>query len=390
MSATDVTRLRNGAAYIAREMRRKKENPDEFLSLLADKLQRATRDKRAAVPPGLKGVLTEPSPGLTLPGAAKWGMTPIGATPGGAQVRRTLPKAVQAKEFTYRQLETLRQAVADFGAARPKTGVTDPRNPALSDQTRRAMNNFYTFLTQVYQGHPGLEMSQRVGKQLRDIEAVMQPEKLAQMPDGKLLSAFFRRDGLLGENGRLKALKDSGTKEDYQQAAAWLYMKLLNKKGVFNKETGILNGTALKNAMSEDGSMLSRDVLDTMLPGVADELLETANLVTKMQKGVLRPAGSDTAGRLQGNVESELAIAGIVGMVVAMAHNQWSAVNSVLGLAGLRTVLNILRRDVIEQSSPIGRGVASMLRGQPPAIGQAAVAAQQVPNPLERLQGFQP
>ena len=258
---------------------------------------------------------------------------------------------------TVAELESIRKQTAKIAYTKNQMNPLDPR---FSDASRKQARDFYHVIdTVIEQEAPHFSKALKTGERLRRIEEALPDEILKADIDDVALGMFWKQANV---NRRWEALVQRGTPEEIGAAKGYLFEDLI--ANVVDKN-GLLDADKLKAAMRS--SKHNKQLLDKVMPGVADELLDLSKLTKVMKETSLKQAEVGPSAF----VTMGLAFAAPTLLTKAIA-NPMSIIPTALGNFGVAVALHRANRHFV-----FGSGQESLRRlatGEHRAVGRASAA----------------
>lgn len=261
-------------------------------------------------------------------------------------------------------LESLRKRLGNIAF------TMSPQDPRFASRGRKEASQIYAAVDEAIEsGFPDFSRALRAGEKLRRMEDAMQDVKVSDL-DAKTIGRFWSGDKPLQ---RWEALKRFGTPEDIGAAKGFLFDGLIRYATMAD---GTINVGRLRRALSSE-TMFNRQIIDTVMPGVADELLKVGKVYERGKQGILKAEGSPTAGAIARMVNQGLNVTGAAGAIASLFANPYLVIGPALGAAGIRWVVRRHNRSLLEGAR--ANAISRLGQGQlPPPIGRSAAAANAV------------
>lgn len=360
LSVQDTNALRNGMAAIIADNKGGEENSD-FLKLAK----------------ALKGYTEQPAPGILdlngkpIPGTSTTGGFASDAIPGRGL---RLPSVDE--------IEALRKQTANVAYARPTLNV---KGQAVSDKSVVDARRFYQVIADSLDSSaPAYSQALKAGKRLRDMVDSL-PSNLPDLQvNDRALNAFFKSPDLLGDTGGWKALTERGAPEEVGAAKGWLFHELVSRA---IGADGVIDPGKLARALTQKEGPLNRQIIDTVLPGIASELEDAGKLSAVMRKGSLSAPGSQTAKRGMASALQQRAPWAVAAGITGALSNPFAVAPAVLGGLGVHFALKMAQKSLID-----GAGQDMLRRaatGTTTGLATSPVALQQLSQQLAALRAQQ-
>lgn len=241
---------------------------------------------------------------------------------------RGLEDLASKRLLTTRDLEAVRKTMGNM--AFEKANPLNPLDKNFSDASRRIAREAYTsVMAALSSSAPKYSAALKQGEAFRDLERAFSDVKVSQL-DVAQMARFFApgRSGAVIE--RWRGLKDLVTvaPEDLGAMRAWYFRSLVDR---ITLKSGGLSLDKLTKALNNPRSIHNRQVMEEILPGVADELSAAAKVWERAYRGLFSEANSAT-------FERSAVLGGLTaaaGFIYAMITNpNMGALGSALGATG--------------------------------------------------------